>query len=127
MRIIQDLNVRRERVEQEVKEFLPFLASTKMLSEAIKNGMGREDAHARIKAYSLAANENLRKYGSNNLIDLISVDSSLGFTPEFLNSIQDPSNFISNSVGQTRVMIDKALEVAESLPASLTYKPAFSI
>jgi len=127
MRIIQDLNVRRERIEQEVKEFLPFLASTKMLSEAIKNGMGREDAHARIKAYSLAANENLRKYGSNNLIDLISVDSSLGFTSEFLNSIQDPSNFISNAVGQTWVMIDKALEVAESLPASLTYKPAFSI
>ena len=126
IRIIQNLIVRREKVDLEVKEFLPFLASTRMLSEAVQNGMGREDAHALIKAYSVAANENLINNRSNNFIDLVSADSKLGFSLEFLNSIQDPSNFISNAVRQTRVIIDKALEIAETLPESLTYKPADS-
>jgi adenylosuccinate lyase len=127
IRIIRDLEVQSDVVEREVKEYLPFLVTTRMLSEAVKNGMGREDAHALIKKVSIIAGENFRKTGINNLIELVSKESDLGFTAEFLVTIQDPSYLIEGAVSQTHVVLQKALTVAESTPDSLAYIPADSI
>jgi adenylosuccinate lyase len=126
-RIIRDLVLQRDVIQQEVDEYLPFLATTKMLSEAVKNGMGREDAHARIKKLSLMANENLRKHGRNNLFELVSADSKFRFTSDFLKAIQDPSLMIVGAVRQTRVVIKNALEVSKAFPDSSKYIPVDSI
>jgi adenylosuccinate lyase len=126
-RIIRDLVLQRDVIQQEVDEYLPFLATTKMLSEAVKNGMGREDAHARIKKLSLMANENLRKHGRNNLFELVSADSKFRFTSDFLKAIQDPSLMIVGAVRQTRDVIKNALEVSKAFPDSSKYIPVDSI
>ena len=127
IRIIRDLVVQSDVVEREVKEYLPFLVTTRMLSEAVMNGMGREDAHALIKKLSIIAGENFRKTGINNLIELVSQESDLGFTAEFLVTIQDPSLLVAGAVRQTRVVMQRALAIAESIPDSLAYIPADSI
>jgi adenylosuccinate lyase len=98
-----------------------------MLSEAVKNGMGREDAHALIKKVSIIAGENFRKTGINSLIELVSEESDFGFTAEFLVTIQDPSLLLAGAVRQTRVVMQRALAIAESIPDSLAYIPADSI
>jgi adenylosuccinate lyase len=127
IRIIRDLVVQSDVVEREVKEYLPFLVTTRMLSEAVMNGMGREDAHALIKKLSMIASEDFRKTGINNLIELVSQESDLGFTAEFLVTIQDPSLLVAGAVRQTRVVMQRALAIAESIPDSLAYIPADSI
>jgi len=127
IRIIRELVLQRDMIQNEVDEYLPFLATTKMLSEAVKNGIGREDAHLLIKKYSLEAHENLRKHGSNNLIELVSADSRFGFTPEFLGAIQNPLLLTESAVRQTRVMIKKALEISATFPDSITYVPTDTI
>jgi adenylosuccinate lyase len=127
IRIIRDLVVQSDVVEREVKEYLPFLVTTRMLSEAVMNGMGREDAHALIKKLSIIAGENFRKTGINNLIELVSKESDFGFTAEFLVTIQDPSLLLAGAVRQTRVVMQRALAIAESIPDSLAYIPADSI
>jgi hypothetical protein len=114
-------------VEREVKEYLPLLLTTRMLSEAVKGGMGREDAHALIKKLSITSIENFHMTGENNLIELVRLESNLRFTSEFLSIIENPSLLVDGAIRQTRAVIQKAFETAESIPDSLAYKPGDSI
>ena len=41
-------------IEREIERFLPFLASTKILMAAVKQGAGRESAHEAIKEHAVA-------------------------------------------------------------------------
>ena len=127
MRIISDLAVQSVVVEREVKEYLPLLLTTRMLSEAVKGGMGREDAHALIKKLSITSIENFHMTGENNLIELVRLESNLRFTSEFLSIIENPSLLVDGAIRQTRAVIQKAFETAESIPDSLAYKPGDSI
>ena len=127
MRIISDLAVQSVVVEREVKEYLPLLLTTRMLSEAVKGGMGREDAHALIKKLSITSIENFHMTGENNLIELVRLESNLRFTSEFLSTIENTSLLVDGAIRQTRAVIQKAFETAESIPDSLAYKPDDSI
>ena len=127
IRIISKLEVQHDAVEREVREHLPFLVTTRILNEAVKNDMGREDAHELIKKISLIARENLLKHGENNLIDLVSKKSMPGITPDFLKTIQSPLPLTQNAVRQATVVIKEARQVIESFPDSFLYKPSESI
>jgi adenylosuccinate lyase len=127
IRILSDLEVQHDAVEREVREHLPFLVTTRILNEAVKNGMGREDAYELIKKLTLIARENFLKHGENNLINLVSKESMPGVTPEFLTTIQTPLPLTQNAIRQTTVVIKEARQVIETFPDSLLYKPAESI
>ena len=127
IRILSDLEVQHDAVEREVREHLPFLVTTRILNEAVKNGMGREDAYELIKKLTLIARENFLKHGENNLIDLVSKELMPGITPEFLTTIQTPLPLTQNAVRQVTVVIKEARHVIETFPDSLLYKPAESI
>ena len=127
IRIIRELDVQTDLIEKEVQNYLPFLVTTKLLSKAVQNGMGREDAHALLKKLSLSANENLKQHGRNNLFELVSSESALGVTTEFINSIQQPANLTQNAIHQARQVIEKAQGISEKLPDSLLYTPIDSI
>jgi adenylosuccinate lyase len=127
MRIIRELDVQTNLIAKEVNDYLPFLVTTKLLSKAVQNGMGREDAHALLKKLSISANENLKQYGRNNLFELVSSEAALGMTTEFLNSVQEPSNLTRNAIHQAQQVIEKAQGILEKFPDSLTYKPIDSI
>jgi flagellar motor switch protein FliG len=89
--------------------------------------MGREDAHVLLKKLSISANENLKQHGRNNLFELVSSESTLGVTTEFINSIQQPANLTRNAIHQARQVIEKAQGISEKLPDSLLYTPIDSI
>jgi flagellar motor switch protein FliG len=89
--------------------------------------MGREDAHELIKKLSLSANENLKQHGRNNLFELVSSETALGATTEFINSIQQPANLTQTAINQARQVIEKAQGISEKLPDSLLYTPIDSI
>jgi adenylosuccinate lyase len=127
MRIIRELDVQTNLIAKEVNDYLPFLVTTKLLSKAVQNGMGREDAHALLKKLSISANENLKQFGRNNLFELVSSEAALGMTTEFLNSVQEPSNLTRNAIHQAQQVIEKAQGILEKFPDSLTYKPIDSI
>jgi adenylosuccinate lyase len=127
IRIIRELNVQTDLIAKEVHNYLPFLVTTKLLSKAVQNGMGREDAHALLKKLSLSANENLKQHGRNNLFELVSSESALGVTTEFINSIQQTANLTQNAIHQARQVIEKAQGISEKLPDSLLYTPIDSI
>jgi adenylosuccinate lyase len=69
-------------IERELDRYLPFLATTKVLMAAVRNGVGREVAHEAIKehavAVALAMREGRRR---NDLIDRLAADPRLGLEP----------------------------------------------
>ncbi|MBN2143152.1 MAG: adenylosuccinate lyase [Candidatus Aureabacteria bacterium] len=54
MTVFKEMHFFKHRLDSEVKKYLPFLCSTVILMETIKNGMGREKAHQIIKEQSHA-------------------------------------------------------------------------
>jgi adenylosuccinate lyase len=52
MTILNEFGIFEEKINSELNEQLPFLATTKILMECVKAGMGREEAHGLIKKYA---------------------------------------------------------------------------
>src|SRR4051794_21038249 len=51
-------------VARELDRYLPFLATTKVLMAAVRNGVGREQAHEAIKEHAVAVALGMREQGS---------------------------------------------------------------
>ena len=90
MRILADLAVDTVSIDNEVKRYLPFLLTTKILALAVKKGLGREDAHSLIKAHSITASQNLKSKQVNNLLALVAEDKRLGMSLIELESLAKP-------------------------------------
>ena len=69
-------------VERELDRYLPFLATTKVLMAAVRDGVGREQAHEAIKEHAVAVALAMREQGSdgNDLFDRLAADPRLGLT-----------------------------------------------
>ncbi|MFZ9774883.1 MAG: adenylosuccinate lyase [Candidatus Nanopelagicaceae bacterium] len=104
--ILKEMKVFPGRIELEVRENLPFLVTTRLLTEAVKKGMGREDAHKIIQRHSLHAAEmiNLGKE-ANLFLDLAS-------DPDFPLSEAEISALASNPLsllGNALVQVDRVV------------------
>jgi adenylosuccinate lyase len=76
-------------VGRETARYLPFLLTTTILMEAVRNGVGRETAHEAIKEHAVAAARDLRGGGvtENDLLDRVAGDERLGLTRERLQEL----------------------------------------
>ncbi|BDF58354.1 adenylosuccinate lyase [Christensenellaceae bacterium] len=82
-------------IEKRINEELPFMATETILMDAVKRGGDRQELHEKIREYSMMAGRRVKEEGkSNNLIDLIKEDPAFHMSPEEIDSIMDPRNFI---------------------------------
>jgi adenylosuccinate lyase len=67
-------------IEAEVRHYLPFLATTRVLMEAVRRGVGREQAHEVIKEHAVAVALDLRENADqmNDLLERLAADERLG-------------------------------------------------
>jgi adenylosuccinate lyase len=127
MRIIRDLVIHREVIDRELEENLPFLLSSKLLALAVKNGVGREDAHSLIKKYSQLAIDNFRKSGVNNLFELITTDKSLGISLKSIEELLASSKLLGSAKKQCELLIKEGLIKLGSNSDSARYSPLESL
>src|SRR5207244_5307810 len=83
-------------IERELRRYLPFLATTKVLVAAVKAGVGREAAHEVIKEHAVAVALEMREKGSegNDLLDRLAADDRLRPSRADLDAIVgDPISF----------------------------------
>ncbi len=87
--ILKQMEVYREMIAQENQRYGPFLATTMILMEAVKEGVGRETAHEAIKEHAVQAVRDLRNgiVTHNDFVARLSTDSRLGFSSEKLSQI----------------------------------------
>ncbi len=98
MTILQEFGAFEESIETELNENLPFLATTKILMECVKAGMGREAAYEMIKKHSTTSKP-------GDFFIALANEKSFPLSVLQLNSlIEDPSNFSGLAVEQTQAV-----------------------
>jgi adenylosuccinate lyase len=100
MTILQEFGAFEEEIRAEIDEQLPLLATTKLLMECVKAGMGREAAHQIIKKHSTSTSP-------GELFNAIASEKEFPLSLELMNKlIQNPSDFAGLSVEQTNKVKD---------------------
>ena len=113
-------------VERELGQYLPFLATTRVLMAAIEAGMGREEAHQVIQAHAVAAALIRREEGrmETDLLDRLASDPALPLDRDDLDGLlDDPSAFVGNASAQVSAVVERVAEVVVARPQAAAYDP----
>jgi len=112
-------------VQRELDRYLPFLATTKVLMAAVRNGVGREAAHEAIKENAVAVALSMRGGSAHNdVFERLAADPRLGLTKEQLDSlVADPISFTGAAVDQVQSVVRRVDEVAKRYPEAASYTP----
>jgi adenylosuccinate lyase len=93
MTILQEFGIFENEINTELKENLPLLATTKILMECVKAGLGREAAHELIKKHSTK---------SKDFFDSLVMEKGFPLTLDQLNLlIKNPSDFAGIAIQQS--------------------------
>ncbi|MGA2052535.1 MAG: lyase family protein, partial [Opitutales bacterium] len=124
--ILEQMEVNTAMVERELRQSLPFLATTTILMEAIKAGVGRETAHEVIKEHAVATSRSLRagRIHENDLFHRLAGDPRLGLDEATLERI---GREVRQHAGAAGVQVDwfvrEVLPWRERFPEAAELKP----
>ena len=112
-------------IQRELDRYLPFLATTKVLMAAVRNGVGRETAHEAIKEAAVGVALDMRQgQADNDVFARLAADERLGLTAAQLDSlVADPITFTGAAVDQVQEVVRRVAEVAERHPEAAAYSP----
>ncbi|MCU1499342.1 MAG: adenylosuccinate lyase [Acidimicrobiales bacterium] len=113
-------------IERELRRYLPFLTTTKVLMAAVRNGAGREAAHEAIKEHAVAVALGMREAGAegNDLLDRLAADDRLGLTAADLAAVvAAPLTFVGNATGQVAAFVAEVDGLAAADPEAAAYHP----
>jgi adenylosuccinate lyase len=123
--VLSEFGVFPAMIEKEIKSHLPFLATTKILMAAVKNGMGREDAHGVIKEISTHVATDIRNGKESDLIQAIADDARIPLSlAELTKLISSPLEFSGLAQEQCDAVIAKISAITKANPAAASYQPA---
>jgi adenylosuccinate lyase len=113
-------------IARELDRYLPFLATTKVLVAALRNGVGRETAHEVIKEHAVAVALAMREKGAttNDLLDRLAEDARLRLTRGELDDlVNDVTAFTGLASAQVRTVADRVATVVAAHPVAAAYVP----
>ena len=112
-------------IDAELRRYLPFLATTKVLMAAVRNGVGRETAHEVIKTHAVATALDLRRgQAGNDLFDRLAADGRLGLDRAALDAlVAEPIEFTGAARAQVAAVVDRIEVIAAQHPEAATYTP----
>jgi len=123
--VLKEFGIFPAMIEKEIQTHLPFLATTKILMAAVKNGLGREDAHEYLKEISLKAATDIRSGKETNLIDEIAGDARIPLDkPELEKLISSPLEFAGLAQEQCDAVIAKISAITKAHPEAAYYQPS---
>lgn len=94
---------------------LPFMATETILMESVMRGGDRQELHEKIREYSMMASARVKGEGlDNNLLELIESDDAFKLSPEEIDSIMDPKNFIGIADKQVEYFIKNEVDTVLS-------------
>jgi adenylosuccinate lyase len=124
--VLQDFGAFPAVIEAELRRYLPFLVTTKVLMAAVRHGVGRETAHEVIKEHAVAVALEMRESGrsDNDLLDRLAADPRLGVTRADLDAaIAQPLELAGTAGAQVATLVARIEKVAAAHPEAAAYRP----
>ncbi len=112
-------------IQRELDRYLPFLATTKVLMAAVRQGVGREVGHEAIKHAAVGTALAMREGQiDNDVFDRLAADDRLGLSRADIDAlVAEPIAFTGGAVAQTQAVIRAVEALAERHPAAAAYHP----
>jgi adenylosuccinate lyase len=112
-------------IAAELDRYLPFLATTKMLMAAVREGVGRETAHELIKEHAVAAALAMRAEGTGNaLLDRLGADERFPLGRQALTELlADRASFTGAAADQVAAVAERIGEIVTRHPEAARYRP----
>ncbi len=113
-------------IDAELRRYLPFLTTTKVLMAAVRQGRGREAAHEAIKEHAVAVALELRASGraDNDLFERLAADPRLDLTPDQLRAATaEPLQLTGTAAAQVETVAARVAEIAAEHPEAAAYQP----
>ncbi|NYG59658.1 adenylosuccinate lyase [Nocardioides daedukensis] len=112
-------------IQRELDRYLPFLATTKVLMSAVRNGVGREAAHEAIKENAVGVALEMRQgLAVNDLFDRLAADERLGLSRDQIDAlVAEPIAFTGAAVDQVQAVVRRVAELVDEHPAAAAYAP----
>ncbi|CAN5736689.1 adenylosuccinate lyase [soil metagenome] len=113
-------------IERELRRYLPFLATTKVLMAALRAGVGRETAHEVIGEHAVAVALAQREKGAegNNLLERLAADERLPLDEAALTAlVAEPLDFVGAAPAQVAAFADRVAEVVARHPEAAGHRP----
>ena len=112
-------------IQRELDRYLPFLATTKVLMAAVRNGVGREVGHEAIKEAAVGTALAMRQgQAGNDVFAKLAADERLGLTKEQIDAlVADPITFTGAAVAQTQEVCRRVAAIVAQHPDAAAYSP----
>jgi adenylosuccinate lyase len=126
LHVLAELGVYPQVIERELQRYLPFLATTKVLMAAVRQGVGRERAHEAIKEHAVAVALAMREQGAaeNDLFERLARDPRLGLHREqLLRLLENRLEFVGAATEQTASFVRQVESLLAENPEARNYRP----
>lgn len=113
-------------IDRELRRYLPFLTTTKVLMAAVRAGVGRETAHEVIKEHAVAVAIEMREKATegNDLLERLAADDRLRLDAAAVASVvAEPLTFVGTAERQVAEFVSAAHDVVASDPEAAGYTP----
>lgn len=113
-------------IDRENAHYLPFLATTTLLMQAVGKGAGREEAHEAIKEHAVATVLDLRRgeISTNNLAERLAADGRLGLSREEIDVVFADAKALTGAANrQVDTFLEGIKALAEASPEAAAYRP----
>jgi|TARA_B110000037_G_scaffold217570_1_gene278895 adenylosuccinate lyase len=124
--ILNQMEVFTEVVASENRRYMPFLATTTVLMEAVKAGLGREQAHHIIKENAVATLGDMRtgNLPINDLMDRLAADERLPLEKAQLDTILAEAETLTGlAQAQVDTWAAQVAAICERYPHAASYEP----
>jgi adenylosuccinate lyase len=113
-------------VADELDRYLPYLATTAILVELVRQGLGREQAHEVIKGHAVAAALASREEGAaaEGLVDRLAGDERVPLDRAgLLGLMADPLAFVGDARRQVAAFAAEVDQLVAEHPDAASYRP----
>jgi adenylosuccinate lyase len=108
--VTSGLEVHPARIRRRLMDELPFMATEELIVRAVRGGGDRQDAHERIRKYSIDAARALKDGAPHNdLLDRIAADAAFDVDRDELERAMDPKRFVGRAAEQVDEFLDEVV------------------
>jgi adenylosuccinate lyase len=109
--VASGLEVHPARIRRRLMDELPFMATEELIVRAVRGGGNRQDAHERIRRYSIDAARAIKDGAEqNDLLDRIAADDTFGISRAELEQAMDPARFVGRAPQQVDEFLEEVVE-----------------